>query len=433
MQGDRLRDQRDLEQNQLSGPLWRNRNFNLLWISQSFSLIGSKVTSIAIPLLVLESFDSARLAGLVVFVALIPAAAIQLHAGVLVERSERRSLMFTLDSARAFAFASLVAAIWLGHLNLYHLVLVLVTDSVVTVLFGLAERSSLPLIVPSAQLSGAFSANEARTRVATLFGPVIAGVLFTVSASIPFVFNAVTSALSAISCAALKGPLRVEQADSPRNFRRDIGEGTRWLREHSFFLWAACVVSATNIIGVGFPLAAIFRLEAMGASPTEIGVVLGALGVGGLIGVAIASRFTPHVRPATVLVSARWVIGVCLLAAALAPSIWLVGASLPLISVAAATSNVALGVARLDAVPATLRARVDSVSSLIGNTPAPVGALLAGFASAQLGPKGGLLTLSFIMLAIALVATSIPGIRRGGPAARSQYTAMKEITNGKVT
>jgi hypothetical protein len=45
--------------------LWRNREFNLLWVSQSLSDLGTAISSLAVPLLVLALTGSSVRAGLV--------------------------------------------------------------------------------------------------------------------------------------------------------------------------------------------------------------------------------------------------------------------------------------------------------------------------------------------------------------------------------
>jgi len=46
-------------------PLWRNRDFTLLWSSQVISTVGTRVTSVAYPLLVLLLTGSPAVAGVV--------------------------------------------------------------------------------------------------------------------------------------------------------------------------------------------------------------------------------------------------------------------------------------------------------------------------------------------------------------------------------
>ncbi len=46
-------------------PLWRNRDYVLLWCGQTISVVGTQVTQIAFPLLVLALTGSPAVAGFV--------------------------------------------------------------------------------------------------------------------------------------------------------------------------------------------------------------------------------------------------------------------------------------------------------------------------------------------------------------------------------
>lgn len=61
--------------------LWRNRNFVLLWIGSAASVVGSRVSSIALPLLVLALTGSPVQAGWVAFAGMLPDLLLYLLAG----------------------------------------------------------------------------------------------------------------------------------------------------------------------------------------------------------------------------------------------------------------------------------------------------------------------------------------------------------------
>src|SRR3954471_24383254 len=91
--------------------LWRNRVFNLLWVSQSLSDLGTAISSLAVPLLVLVITGSAVRAGVVAPPALGGGLACRLPAGVLADRLDRRRTMLLCDTVRLLAYAGLGWAI----------------------------------------------------------------------------------------------------------------------------------------------------------------------------------------------------------------------------------------------------------------------------------------------------------------------------------
>jgi MFS family permease len=66
--------------------LWRNRDYLLLWSGQAISAIGSGVSELAFPLLVLAVTQSPAQAGFAAALRALPAPLFGLLAGVLVDR-----------------------------------------------------------------------------------------------------------------------------------------------------------------------------------------------------------------------------------------------------------------------------------------------------------------------------------------------------------
>ncbi|MFE6861974.1 MFS transporter [Nocardia sp. NPDC057668] len=393
-----------------TAPLGRNREFRLLWIGQAVSMLGARVVAVATPLVVLRYFHSPALAGIAAFVAFLPGVTIQLPAGVWVDRWDRRRVMIAAESGRLIAFTSLAVAGLAGLFTPAHLLAVLLAEGVARTFFGLAEFSALPMVVARTHITTALSRNEIRTRVATLLGPGVAGVLFSIGSLLPFVFGALSALVACWSSYLLRGPLTATaSANAHRGMRDDLAEGMRWMRRNPFFLWSAVIISGYGIVGMGFPLAATLQLQALGASPGYIGFALGALGFGGLIGAALAPRIIPRSSTSTVIIAVPWAIGASLLLATAMPTPLLFAFWLPPVSIAAVLMNVALGAARLHAIPEHLRARVAGVTGMIC-APGPLGALLVGFTTALWSTRAAMLVLACGMLVVACAALACPDL-----------------------
>lgn len=87
-------------------PLRRNRDFMLLWTSQVVSTVGTRVTSVAYPLLVLALTHSPSEAGIVGFAQTLPFLLLYLPGGALVDRWDRKRTMVVCDGGRALALGS---------------------------------------------------------------------------------------------------------------------------------------------------------------------------------------------------------------------------------------------------------------------------------------------------------------------------------------
>jgi MFS family permease len=135
-----------------SVPLRRNREFRLLWSGQAVSALGSQITLVAYPLLVLAVTGSAAKAGVVGFARQLPIAVLALPAGALADRMNRKHLMVTCDAVRAVALASIPIAIVAGSVPYPLIVLVAVIDGAGFVFTYVTERGAMRQLVAPEQL-----------------------------------------------------------------------------------------------------------------------------------------------------------------------------------------------------------------------------------------------------------------------------------------
>src|SRR5205085_3017078 len=133
-------------------PLRRNRDYMLLWSGQIVSSTGTRVSQLALPLLVLALTNSPAQAGLVGAMRGIPYALFILPAGALVDRWNRKLVMILCDTGRALALGSIPLALLLGHLTLAQLYIVSLVEGTLFTFFNLSETACLPQVVEKEQL-----------------------------------------------------------------------------------------------------------------------------------------------------------------------------------------------------------------------------------------------------------------------------------------
>jgi hypothetical protein len=98
-------------------PLRRNRDYMLVWAGQGVSELGSQVSTVAYPLLVLALTHSPAKAGVVGLAATLPLPLLALPAGMLADHFDRKRLMLVCDSIRALALAALTIAVFGGSVS----------------------------------------------------------------------------------------------------------------------------------------------------------------------------------------------------------------------------------------------------------------------------------------------------------------------------
>ena len=266
-----------------AAPLWRNRDFTLLWASQVVSTVGTRASAIAYPLLVLLLTGSPTLAGVVGFAQTLPFLLLYLPGGAWVDRWDRRRTMIACELGRAVALGSVAvtAAVRGIHaVTVPQLVVVALAEGSMVVLFDLAEGAALPRLVPADQVPTAVAWNQARTQGADLVGQPVGGALFALAPALPFAVDAVSYLLSGGAIAAIRTRLQGERAASAERLRARIAEGMRFVRRSAYLRETVAIVGWINLAFNGMFLALIVRAKDLGGSPGQIGLMLAAYGAG---------------------------------------------------------------------------------------------------------------------------------------------------------
>lgn len=393
-------------------PLRRNRDFRLLWSGQAVSELGSSISLIAYPLLVLALTGSAADAGLVGFLGALPFTLLPLPAGALVDRWERKRVMLVSDAARALILAVVALAVATERATIPLLAGAAFLEGVFSVFFGTAEPGSLRHVVPEPQRPAAIAQNEARSRAARLLGRPLGGALFGLGHTLPFAADALSYAGSFACLSAVRSRFNDERTAPQQHILADIREGIGWLWRQPFLRACVLLVAGSNFMFQGFTLAIVVFARNEGASSAEIGLMLGGFGAGGLLGALAAPWLQPRIPAWLVVVGANWVW------AALVPPILLVSHPYVIALFAAGMAfvgpiwNVVIGSYEIRLTPDALLSRVASVSGLIAMGVIPFGSLVAGFLLDALGAEVTLILLSLLMFAIAVAATLTPDVRR---------------------
>lgn len=393
-------------------PLRRNRDFLLLWSGQVVSTVGSEVSQLAYPLLVLALTHSARDAGIVGFARALPFLLLYLPAGAYVDRWDRKRVMLASDAGRALALGSV--AIWLaaGRPPLAWLGVTSFVEGSLFVFFQLSEGAALPQIVPKEQLPQAIAQNQARQQGAGLAGSPLGGALYGLSRLLPFAADAVSYAVSFVSLLFVRPALQGERAPAERSLRNEIGEGLGWLRRQPFMRAITACVAGTNFVHQALSLVLIVRLRNLGASSTLIGAVFAIVAVGSIAGALAAPWVQRHVPPRIVVLGALWIWPVQTAALFLLGSPVAIGVITAVAYTAGPVFNVVVGAYRYALVPERLYGRVASAMLLFAWGSIPLGSLFAGYGIAAWGARPMLLVLAAILLVIALAATASRDLRK---------------------
>lgn len=381
----------------------RNREFTLLWTGQALSGLGSQISQVAYPLLVLAVTGSPAKAGIVGFALQLPIALLALPAGALADRVNRKRLMIACNAMRALALASIPIALAAGGLPYWLILLVAFIDGAGFVLTYVTERGAMRRLVPPEQLGEAVARNESRIFGAQLAGPPLGGLLFGIARALPFLVDAVSYAASTITMLLIPTDFQERRSAQPAG---TPWEGLRWLWKRPFLRLCALLFAASNPVFTGLYLLAVILAQHQHASAGLIGVMLGIAAAGGFIGAMLAPSLRRRLSPRVVLIGENWTIALAIPLLLVADNPVLIGVILAAAELITPVTNSIVVGFRVAMAPDRLQGRVQAASTLLSFSAGWLGPLAVGFLAQNAGTTAAILALTGWMLLIAVGATA---------------------------
>jgi predicted MFS family arabinose efflux permease len=388
--------------------LRRNRDFHLLLTGSSVSMLGSRLTAIGLPLLVLAITGSPLAAGWAGFAGAAPSVLILLPAGALVDRWNPRPAMIVSEVGRGAAITVVVVLVWLHHPSVELLIGLVVVAEVLGVFSALSERRLICSLVEPDNTASALASAEARTHLVVLAGRSLGAFLFGLGRALPFLADALSFVVSTGVIMRIKRwRSRQPEQDADRNLRREMAEGLRWVRSDHFARIAFPLTACTTLIGQA--LIMVFLAEAHEARlpPDRIGLVLAASGAGGVLGSAAAYWFFQRFKYALLSVQMQiWTIMFAILAWFGGKAFFLMAVVLTVTGFAGALGNIALDTYTLRRVNERMLARATSIDRLTTFGGLALGPLLGGAMVERCGVHVSICVLFVAVVGLTVAATA---------------------------
>lgn len=392
--------------------LWSNQNFVLLWSGQLVSTIGTQISLIAFPWLILTLTGSPAQAGLIAAIRVLPYILFGLPAGALVDSWDRKRVMLCCDIGRALALGSIPIALAGGFLTVAQLYCVSFIEGVLFIFFGLAETASLPHVVSQEQLSAATAQNEFITSLSGLLGPSLSGFLYGLGNSFPFLVDALSYTTSVLSLIFVKGSFQEKRTASPHRLSSEIIEGITWLWQHSVIRFLAFLIGGLNLSVAGYVLILLVLAQELHASKFVVGLILAGGGIGSTLGAFMAAPLAKRFRFGTLLIGATWIWALTWLLFILAPNPLLLGGAVLCAFLIVPVHSSVQYTYRLRHIPDQLQGRVNSVIRLILFGSQTLGLILTGFLLQAIGPVLTVVSLFIPQFILAILTTMNSQIRQ---------------------
>jgi len=386
--------------------LFRYADFRRLWLSQSVSMIGNRLATVALAIFATNLTHSPASVGLVLAGQTVPLLALLVFGGIVGDRFSRQRVMMTTDLLQTFLYGLLAFLIWTDAIALWSLVLLSVSFGASEAIFRPASTGLLPQTVPRERLQQAVAATQGSGNAAWFVGPALAGLLISgPGPAWPFAINAASFAWSAVLLARIGVRPPAEDAEK-KTIAADLRDGfeqvrsRRWLwtqlAAHSMVMFAGLAAYDT----IGPTLAR----EHFGTS-SRFGLVTASLGLGLVLGSLIALRWRPgRLLLANLLALLGWPLLTGSLSGG-APFAIVLAISFCTGS-ATALSNAWWATVIAEQVPPEALARVGAYDWLCSYAFQPLGLIVFGAAASVAGPApamfaGALIVLTALLYGIA--------------------------------
>jgi MFS family permease len=378
--------------------LRRHPEFRRIFFAHSVSRAGDAFNTVALVVLVFELTGSGRGVAATVAFEVLPVLLFGPIAGVVADRYSRWLVMIAADLARA----ALVSVLVLSHTSAATAFAVAFGLSTVSLLFNPAASSLVPEVVETDELVTANSALwtaavASQIALAPLAGAVIAW--FGLGAA--FAVNAASYIVSAGFLARLRAGR--DAGDLSVSGWGAVCEGVAAVRSHPLLARLAVVqVLASLSAGATSGLLVVLAAEAFGVGASGFGVLLGAIGVGAVLGPALLRRsITAGDR--------RWLFGPYAvrggvdLALAATTSPLMAGGSLVAYGMSTSTGMIAYQSTLQFEVPERLRGRAFALFDVLWNAARLVSLGTGGLLADAIGIRAVYVVGGLLLLAAAII------------------------------
>jgi MFS family permease len=363
----------------------RHRNFQLFFGGQLLSLTGTWMQTTAQAWLVYRMTNSALLLGSVGFASQIPVFLVAPIGGITADRRNRQRLVIATQTASMILAGILAWLTLTGRVQVWHIFVLAALLGVVNAFDIPGRQSFLVDMVGKEDLMNAIALNSSMFNGARVIGPAIAGILVArIGEGWCFAANAISY------IAVIVGLLLMKVLSPPRASKQspieDIIEGFRWVNHTKVIRALLLLIGLVSLVGMPYTvLMPVFADKVLHGGARELGILMGATGVGALFGALTLAAKTG------VTGLGRWVaitcatLGISLFLFSFSTSFWLSAALLLPAGYSMMLQMACSNTLIQTMVPDQLRGRVMSLYSMMFMGMAPFGAFFGGALAHRIG------------------------------------------------
>ena len=392
------------------------RPFFALIAAHSVSLMGNTVAVIALPWFVLSTTGSAARTGLIAFFATLPIAVGSLSAGALVDRIGARRMSILSDALSAVAVAAIPVLYSADALSFWLLAALAFAGALFDGPGEAARQALLPELareagMPLERANSLFTATE---HVSYIAGAPLAGILIAaIGAPATLWLDAVSFAVSGVAVLLAVPSVQHVAGAVPRRYLSEVLDGLRFTAGDSVVSNFLFITMVGNLIMAALaPVILPVYARQVFDSPSQLGFMVAAYGVGGLFGTAIFGALTGRLSRRRFYTIA--LIGMPLSAAAIAllPPLSVLLLALAALGICPGVLVPLRNTVLQERTPPAMRGRVFSILQATNLTVVPFGLLATGLLLEAAGLRPTLVLFAAGLAVFSTAALLLPLTRR---------------------
>jgi MFS family permease len=416
-----LRDKHKQFQNLISQRAMQPKTHNpfplyALFAANAISLIGNVLTAIAIPWFVLQTTGSATQTGITGFFTILPVVLAGFLGGTSIDRLGYKRTSIIADLASGIT-AMLVPLLYFSiGLEFWQLMVLVFLGALLDAPGGTARDALLPELAEQAgmPIERVTSISHVIERTSRLIGAPLAGILIAVMGTANVLWlDAATFFVSAVIISALVHvPKPIEPKTKPGKYFNELADGLRFMVRDRLIFAIVIMVMLTNFLDAifGGVVQPVYVKEVFG-NALNLGLLLAANGggavIGGLIFAAIGQRLPRHAT----FVGAFMFTGLRFWVYAIYPPLPVLLLTTLITSIGAGPLNPIIGAVEFERIPQNMRGRVFGAITASAWIAMPLGMLLGGILTDQLGTFPMLISLAITFFLCTFSMAFIPAMR----------------------
>jgi MFS family permease len=389
-----------------------------LFTANAISLVGNMLSAIAIPWFVLQTTGSATQTGITGFFTVLPVVLAGFFGGTLVDRLGYKRTSIIADIASGVTTALIPLLYFTIGLEFWQLMVLVFLGALLDTPGSTARSALVPELAELARMpiERATSLIHIIERGARLVGAPLGGLLIALMGTENVLWLDAASFFISAGIVAVTiqvhQPVPQEEKKPGGNYFSELREGLRFIYNDKLMLAIVIMVMATNFLDAVFGgvVQPVYVKQVYGEA-LDLGLLIAANGGGAVIGALIFSAVGPRLPRHRVFVFGFVLTSLKFFLYAIYPPLWVALVFVAIFSMGAGPLNPIIGAVEYERVPKNMRGRVGGAIGAGAWSAMPLGMLIGGVLTEQVGVQAMLLGLGVIYLITTLSMAFIPAMK----------------------